>query len=97
MGGFEIMENSVLKLIDEIKTELMMEIMGDLNNLIESKTKLRKEFYSLKEVSYITGLSVHAIKGRYRRKTLKVAYEGGTPLIPTEEVERLVNKLKLQN
>ena len=91
------MENSVLKLIDEIKAELRMEIMGDINNLIESKVKLRKEFYSLKEVSHITGLTVNAIKGRYRRKTLKVAYEGVTPLIPTNEVERLLQKLKLQN
>ena len=30
------MENSVLKLIDEIKTELMMELIGDVNDLIES-------------------------------------------------------------
>ena len=91
------MENSILILIEKIKAGLMMELMDNVKDLIESNITLRKEFYSLKEVSEVTGLSINAIKGRYRRGTLKVVYEGTTPLIPTAEVERLIKKLKLQN
>jgi len=91
------MKNSILILVEKIKDELMSELMDNVKDLIESKVRIRKQFYSLKEVSYLTGLTINAIKGRYRRGTLKVVYEGTTPLIPTPEVERLIKKLKLQN
>jgi hypothetical protein len=91
------MKSSISELIEVIKEELMLEITRDLISIVEERMKPKKAFYSLKEVSFITGLSVHAIKGRYRRKTLKVSYEGGTPLIPADEVDRILQKLKIQN
>jgi hypothetical protein len=69
---------------DELKRELQA------NQL---PTKL---FYNLKEVSHITGLSVRAIKERYRRGTLQVVYDGTTPLIPTESLDELIEKLRKQ-
>lgn len=69
---------------DELKREL---------NAQQLPTKL---FYSLKEVSHITGLTVRAIKERYRRGTLQVVYDGTTPLIPTESLDELVEKLRKQ-
>jgi hypothetical protein len=69
---------------DELKREL---------NAQQLPTKL---FYNLKEVSHITGLTVRAIKERYRRGTLQVVYDGTTPLIPTESLDELVEKLRKQ-
>ena len=73
---------------EDIKSELMIEL--------DSKVLPPKLFYSLKEVSHITGLSVRAIKGRYGRGTLDVVYEATTPLIPATEVSMLVDKLNRQ-
>jgi hypothetical protein len=75
-----VMEESIQKRFDEMEIQKPQE----------------KQFYSLKEMSYITGLSVNAIKGRYRRQTLIVVYEGQTPLIPSDEVKRILFKLERQ-
>ena len=73
---------------EDWKDELKKELKGN-----QLPTKL---FYSLKEVSHITGLSVRAIKERYRRGTLQVVYDGTTPLIPAESLNELVEKLNRQ-
>jgi hypothetical protein len=73
---------------EDWKVEMKRELEG-----AQLPTKL---FYSLKEVSHITGLSVRAIKERYRRGTLQVVYDGTTPLIPAESLNELVEKLNRQ-
>ncbi len=73
---------------EDWKVEMKRELEG-----AQLPTKL---FYSLKEVSHITGLSVRAIKERYRRGTLQVVYDCTTPLIPTESLNELVEKLRKQ-
>ncbi len=55
-----------------------------------------KEYYSVKEFGEMFGLSKNAVKGRYRRGTLEVCYDGLTPLIPKAEVDRFKQKLKNQ-
>jgi hypothetical protein len=89
------LENAFLALMaflqdfnEDWKDELKRELKGN-----QMPTKL---FYSLKEVSHITGLSVRAIKERYRRGTLQVVYDGTTPLIPAESLNELVEKLNRQ-
>ncbi len=82
--------------LNALKTEFTKQIVMNIREEIEEKLKLKKEYYSLKEVSFITGLAVGAIKGRYRRGSLKVVYDGITPLIPACEVERLLMRLKKQ-
>jgi hypothetical protein len=73
---------------DDWKDELKRELEGN-----QMPTKL---FYSLKEVTHITGLSIRAVKERYRRGTLQVVYDGTTPLIPVESLNELVEKLNRQ-
>ena len=68
----------------------------ELKRREKEEFKVEKLYYSLKEVSMITGLTVLAIKGRYRRGTLGVVRSGQTPLIPADEVERLLLKLDEQ-
>lgn len=80
--------------MQQAKNELAVLVNNMHNELINSN--LQKKYYSLKEVSFITGLSVLALKGRYKRGTLAVVYEGQTPLIPSSEVDRLLTKLERQ-
>jgi hypothetical protein len=68
----------------------------ELKKELEIKQLPTKLFYSLKEVSHVTGLTVRAIKERYRRGTLQVVYEGTTPLIPAESLDELIEKLRKQ-
>jgi hypothetical protein len=73
-----------------------LEIKQELINEFDSKKLPVKLFYSLKETSFITGLSVRAIKERYRRGTLEVVYDGVTPLIPADSLNELLEKLNRQ-
>ena len=63
------MKISFVALLDELKDEIIREILGVLR--IEFSRPMKKEFYSLEEVSEITGLSKSSIKGRYRRGTIE--------------------------
>lgn len=83
-------------LFNELKENIKEELLKELEPIVIAKYKAKKLFYSLKEVSHITGLTIHAIKGRYRRKNLSVVYDGTTPLIPSDEVNRLIEKLNKQ-
>ncbi len=60
------------------------------------KDRNNKEYYSIKEFGEMFGLSKNAVKGRYRRGTLEVYYDGTTPLIHRDEVERFKQKLQRQ-
>ena len=68
----------------------------EIKRELEAQQLPKKLFYSLKEVSHITGLTERAIKGRYNRKTLQVVYDGTTPLIPAESLDELIEKLRKQ-
>jgi hypothetical protein len=78
-------------LLEELKNQIVKEVLFQLRNEIQSPNK--KLFYSLAEVSEITGLTKISIKGRYRRGTLKVVYSGNKPLIPASELEIFLNRL----
>ncbi len=77
---------------DDFKMEFRKELLFDL----ESKILPPKLFYNLKEVSHMTGLTIRAIKERYRRGTLQVVYDNTTPLIPADSLNELVEKLNRQ-
>ena len=91
----EIMKKTFLELLDELKNEIICEVIGIIRREFSKPTK--KEFYSLEEVSVITGLTKSSIKGRYRRGTIERVYSGNKPLIPAKEVEKLLHKLNLQS
>lgn len=54
---------------------------------------ITKEFYNLNELSYITGLSPLALKGRRKRKQIKMLNDGNDVLISKKEVDRFLRKL----
>ena len=85
------MNNYFLQLLAELKNQIILEVLTQLRN--ETNRSARKEYYSLKEVSEITGLTINSIKGRYRRGTLRVVYSNNRPLIPASELERFLNRL----
>jgi hypothetical protein len=89
------MKNSFVALLEELKNEIIYEVLNILRREISRPTK--KEFYSLEEVSEITGLTKSSIKGRYRRGTIERVYSGNKPLIPAKEVEKLIFKLNQQS
>ena len=84
------MKNLLESLLEELKNQIVKEVLFQLRNEIQSPNK--KLFYSLAEVSEITGLTKISIKGRYRRGTLKVVYSGNKPLIPASELEIFLNR-----
>lgn len=90
------MNEMMLKFFHAMKSEIIQEVMDKVLNHLEGLLTSRKEFYTLKEVSQITGLSVRQIKSRYRKGTIKHTYDGTTPLIPSIEVEKFLEKLKKQ-
>jgi hypothetical protein len=85
------MKNLLGPLLEELKNQIVKEVLFQLKNEIQSPNK--KLFYSLAEVSEITGLTKTSIKGRYKRGTLKVVYSGIKPLIPASELEIFLNRL----
>ena len=85
------MNNYFLQLLAELKNQIILEVLTQLRN--ETNRSARKEYYSLKEVSEITGLTINSIKGRYRRGTLRVVYSNNRPLIPASELEIFLNRL----
>jgi hypothetical protein len=89
------MKKSLIELLEELKNEIICEVLGIIRR--EFSRPMKKEFYSLEEVSEITGLSKTSIKGRYRRGTIHRVYSGNKPLIPATEVEKLLHKLNLQS
>jgi len=89
------MKKILFELLDDLKNEIICEVLGIIRREFSKPTK--KEFYSLEEVSVITGLSKSSIKGRYRRGTIERVYSGNKPLIPARELEKLLYKLNLQS
>lgn len=85
------MKNLLESLLEELKNQIVKEVLFQLRNEIQSPNK--KMFYSLAEVSEITGLTKLSIKGRYKRGTLKVVYSSNRPLIPASELELFLNRL----
>lgn len=85
-----------------IRNELFILINQDkptkqaLIELIQS-VRVEKKFYSLDEVSHITGLTKLALKGRRKRGTVKMINEGNCILIHRDEVNRLIEKLNKLN
>ena len=67
-----------------------------LKVFVQKTTEAPKAFYSLKEVSHLTGITFLGLKGRQKRGTLKCVNEGNVVLVPKSEVERLLDKLKRQ-
>ena len=88
--------DAFIAFFEAFKEEVKDEVMNEVERALIDRYSVKKEYYSLKEVAHLTGLSVHAIKGRYRRSALAVVYEGQTPLIPADEVGRLLAKLERQ-
>ena len=88
--------SAFLAFLQEFNDDFKMEIRNELILEWESRVLPQKLFYNLKEVSHITGLSIRAIKERYRRGTLQVVYDGVTPLIPADSLNELVEKLNRQ-
>lgn len=90
------MIEAMLTFFAEFQLNSQVNIKQEVVAELEAKMLPTKLFYSLKEVSHITGLSIRAIKERYRRGTLQVVYDNVTPLIPADSLNELVEKLNRQ-
>lgn len=92
------LKHMLIALFEKLKEEIKQELLEEIKTIIASNNNsdIPKEFYSYKELSRATGLTIGAIKGRRRRGTIKVVYEGTTPLLPKAEFERLIANLKKQ-
>ncbi|MBI3136037.1 MAG: hypothetical protein HYZ14_15275 [Bacteroidetes bacterium] len=93
-AGFESLLSSFLRSLEEMVDRRVEEKL----NRMASPQKLNegKEYYSLKEVSHITGITFLGLKGRQKRGTLKCVNEGNTVLVPKNELERILKLLSRQ-
>ena len=90
------MNDTIVKLINELKLEIANEVIQYIISHLEVKNNVAKEFYTLEEVSSITGLSIRQIKYRYKSGKMNRVYDGTQPLIPTVELDRYLNRLRVQ-
>jgi hypothetical protein len=81
---------------NDLKSEITDDVIDFIKTHLEEKKMNQKEFYTLKEFSYKTGLNKRQITYRHRNGKLKFVYDGTTPLIPTKEVERFIKVLNNQ-
>ena len=89
------MKNTLIELLEELKNEIINEILVILKREISSPNK--KEFYSVDEVSEITGLPKSNIKRKYQNGIIERVYSGNKPLIAAKELEKLIYILNLQS
>ena len=89
------MKNTLIELLEVLKNEIINEILVILKREISSPNK--KEFYSVDEVSEITGLPKSNIKTKYQNGIIERVYSGNKPLIPAKELEKLIYILNLQS
>lgn len=90
------MNDTIIKLITELKAEIANEVIQHIISQLEVKNNVAKEFYTLEEVSNITGLSIRQIKYRYKNGKINPVYDGTKPLIPTLELDKYLNRLRNQ-
>ena len=90
------MNDTIVKLINELKSEIANEVIQHIISHLEIQNAVKKEFYTLEEVSSITGLSIRQIKYRYKNGKMNPVYDGTTPLIPKLELDRYLNRLMIQ-
>ena len=84
-----IFDSLIATLAVEIKKQLIHELNGRQSTTLNAV----KQYYSLKEVVEITGLSVLALKGRRRRGSIKLINEGNCILMSKDELNKLLEKL----
>lgn len=74
------------KTIDEL-------LINELKILVETKiveaNVIDKRYYSVDEVSFLTGLAASGIISRIKRKEIKATKPGRSYMIPLSEVRRL--------
>lgn len=74
------------KTIDEL-------LINELKILVETKIAeanvIDKRYYSVDEVSFLTGLAASGIISRIKRKEIKATKPGRSYMIPLSEVRRL--------
>lgn len=60
---------------------------------LEPNPNIKKLFYHITELAYMTGLSIRALKGRRERGQIKMINEGNEILIEAKEVDRFISSL----
>jgi hypothetical protein len=90
------MNDTIVKLINELKSEIANEVIQHITSHLEIQNAVKKEFYTLEEVSVITGQNKRKIKYRYKNGQMKPVYDGTTPLIPKLELDKYLNRLRSQ-
>ena len=85
-----------------MKANITEKILQDLYNEVQTLKKkiatngaIVKQFYHIKELSTVTGLSVRALKGRRARGKIKMINNGNDILITVVEVKRFLKNLGL--
>ncbi len=88
-------DDEIFKTLNKQLTIVVQKLVdSQVTKALDSYREFHRQYYHIKEVSEITGLTVGALKGRIRRKTLKAAYDSTSILIPTKELDRLLVNLK---
>lgn len=77
-----------------IDTQIAQQVEIKFNERMNAETN--KEYYHVKEISQITGLTVDAIKGRRKRGTLELVNDGNVLLMHKDELSRILKKLDCQ-
>lgn len=67
--------------------------LAKLKRQIADGGAIVKQYYTIQELSVITGISVLGLKGRRKRGQIRMINEGNEILIPVTEVNRYLKKL----
>jgi hypothetical protein len=78
-------------LIEELTKTIIEEVKKDLFDMVKglNTSVLKKQYYNLKELEQITGITHRALKARIKRGTLQAKRDGNIYLIPADEVKRV--------
>lgn len=89
MTGIDQLVKDLIK--QELK-EFRKQLFTDLSEIKPPE----KKWYSIKEVSHITGLTHNALKGRHKLKTLNFVREGNVLLMNVVDLSLLLDTLEQQ-
>jgi hypothetical protein len=83
---FQTLEQTITKIVE-------LKVQQELASRLAQATP-KKQFYNLKELAEISGITFLGLKGRIKRGNIKATKDGNTVLVSAKEVERLLNSLR---
>ena len=92
------MEANFDNLLDLFKQHIDQQVAKQVEEKFNQRmnAEVEKEYYHIKEVKQITGISVDALKGRRKRGNLELVNDGNVLLMHKDELNRILHKLNQQ-